>query len=83
MVNPENDRRIDYIELVVRDIDRAKRFYGDAFGWQFTDYGPEYAAFNDGRLDGGFRAGEPHPGGPLVIRLVPPIVATAASPWQT
>jgi predicted enzyme related to lactoylglutathione lyase len=61
------DRRIDYIELVVRDIARAKTFYGAAFGWEFTDYGPEYAAFNDGRLDGGFRTGDPQPGGPLVI----------------
>ncbi len=67
MAKPENDRRIDYVEIVVRDITRAKQFYGDAFGWSFTDYGPDYAAFNDGRLDGGFRTGEPTPGGPLVI----------------
>jgi uncharacterized protein len=61
------DRRIDYVEFVVRDIERAKAFYGAAFGWEFTDYGPEYASFNDGRLDGGFFAGDPKPGGPLVI----------------
>jgi hypothetical protein len=61
------NRRIDYVEFAVRDIARAKTFYGAAFGWEFTDYGPEYAAFNDGRLDGGFRTGEPTPGGPLVI----------------
>jgi hypothetical protein len=61
------DRRIDYVEFAVRDIERAKAFYGAAFGWEFTDYGPEYAAFNDGRLDGGFRKGDPAPGGPLVI----------------
>ncbi len=67
MAKPENDRRVDYVEVVVRDIARAKQFYGDAFGWSFTDYGPDYAAFNDGRLDGGFRSGEPKPGGPLVI----------------
>jgi len=34
---------IDYIELPVDDIDAAKRFYADAFGWAFTDYGPDYA----------------------------------------
>ena len=34
---------IDYLELTVTDLAAAKRFYGDAFGWQFNDYGPEYA----------------------------------------
>ena len=37
-------------------MDEAKRFYGDIFGWEFIDYGPEYASFNEGRLDGGFRS---------------------------
>lgn len=76
MANAENDRRIDYVEFLTADIARAKRFYGDAFGWQFTDYGPEYAAFNDGRLDGGFMAGEPKPGGPLVILFASDLAAT-------
>jgi predicted enzyme related to lactoylglutathione lyase len=76
MAKPENDRRIDYVEIVVRDVGRAKQFYGDVFGWPFTDYGPEYAAFNDGRLDGGFRTGEPKPGGPLVITYAVDLEAT-------
>ena len=60
--------RIDYIELNVSDIAASKAFYGATFGWTFTDYGPEYCAFNDGRLDGGFTTqGKPNPGGPLVI----------------
>lgn len=68
MATSENNNRIDYIEFNVSDIDRAKAFYGSAFGWSFTDYGPGYTAFNDGRLDGGFSAdGEVKPGGPLVI----------------
>lgn len=64
----EKDRRIDYIELPTVDLIEAKRFYGEVFGWQFVDYGPEYTSFNDGRLDGGFRK-EPsvQRGGPLVI----------------
>jgi uncharacterized protein len=32
----------DYIELAAPDVAAAKRFYGDAFGWSFTDYGPDY-----------------------------------------
>ncbi|AWK90052.1 VOC family protein [Azospirillum thermophilum] len=64
-----NDRRIDYIEFTVRDIARAKAFYGAVFGWSFTDYGPAYCEFGDGRLTGGFAQGEPATpaGGPLVI----------------
>jgi predicted enzyme related to lactoylglutathione lyase len=64
----ENDRRIDYIELPTVDIKEAKDFYGDVFGWKFVDYGPDYASFNDGRLDGGFRKeSEVKRGGPLII----------------
>lgn len=49
-----NDRRIDYIEFNASDIERAKAFYVKAFGWKFTDYGPDYTAFEDGRMTGGF-----------------------------
>jgi len=28
--------------LNVADIARSKEFYGKAFGWSFTDYGPAY-----------------------------------------
>ena len=34
---------IDYVELTVTDLEQAKRFYTEAFGWRFNDYGPEYA----------------------------------------
>jgi predicted enzyme related to lactoylglutathione lyase len=47
------DGRIDYVELPGGDIAATKRFYEQAFGWAFTDYGPDYAAFDEG-LDGGF-----------------------------
>lgn len=68
MTSSGNDSRIDYIEINVRDIARSKAFYGGAFGWKFTDYGPEYCAFSDGRLDGGFATSDPpRPGGLLVI----------------
>lgn len=63
-----NNNQIDNIEFNVADIARSKRFYGDVFGWTFTDYGPTYCEFSDGRLTGGFTTGEPvRPGGPLVI----------------
>ena len=63
-----NDRQIDNIEFNVEDIARSRAFYGSAFGWSFTDYGPTYCEFTDGRLTGGLTtAGPVRPGGPLVI----------------
>ena len=67
-----HDRSIDYIEFTVADIARSKAFYGEAFGWTFTDYGPDYSEFTDGHMKGGFDAsgdasGEARPGGPLVV----------------
>ncbi len=49
-----NHERINYIELPARDIAAARTFYGEAFGWTFEAYGPDYLAFNDGAMDGGF-----------------------------
>ena len=34
---------LDYVEINVTDLARAREFYGQAFGWRFNDYGPEYA----------------------------------------
>jgi predicted enzyme related to lactoylglutathione lyase len=68
MSNAEHDRRIDYIEFSVKSVPDAKRFYSSAFGWRFEDYGPDYASFSDGRLNGGFQtAAEVRAGGPLVV----------------
>ena len=46
--------RIDYIELPATNLEAVKDFYADVFGWTFTDHGPDYVAFKDGSLDGGF-----------------------------
>lgn len=66
-----SSNRIDYVEIPVTDVQRAKKFYGEVFGWDFVDYGPDYASFHDGRLDGGL-SGLPKDtgggrGGPLVV----------------
>ena len=44
---------IDYIELAVDDLERAKEFYSRALGWTFNDYGPGYAGIQDPRTPGG------------------------------
>ena len=46
--------KINYIELPATDIEGTKRFFHEAFGWEFIDYGPEYAAISGAGLDGGF-----------------------------
>ena len=77
MATTERDRKIDNIEFNVTDIARSKAFYGAAFDWQFTDYGPTYTEFTDGRLTGGFTTGEEvRPGGPLVILYADDLDAT-------
>jgi predicted enzyme related to lactoylglutathione lyase len=74
-----HDRQIDNIEFNVADIERSKAFYAAVFGWTFTDYGPTYCEFSDGRLTGGFTTGEPvRPGGPLVILYGEDLAATQA-----
>ena len=68
MSQQQHDRRIDYIEFPAMDIQATKRFYEQAFGWEFTDYGPDYTSFADGRLTGGLRKVDSHTkGGPLVV----------------
>ncbi len=47
------DGKLDYIEMPATDVPGIKAFYAEAFGWKFVDYGPDYAAFDEG-LDGGF-----------------------------
>lgn len=49
--------KLDYFELPATGgkLDVVKSFYAAAFGWSFTDYGPTYAAFDEG-LEGGFQA---------------------------
>ena len=48
------DLKLDYIELPALDLDKIENFYHNTFNWQFTEYGPEYRAFTDGKMDGGF-----------------------------
>lgn len=60
---------IDYIELSVTDIAAAKQFYTAAFGWQFRDYGEDYAGIVglDREVGGLSRVAAVTRGGPLVV----------------
>jgi len=46
--------KINYVEFPSKDIEMTKIFFSSVFGWKFEDYGPEYTAFSNAGLDGGF-----------------------------
>ena len=50
--------KINYIELPAINIETTKRFFENAFAWTFVDYGPEYTAFSNQGLNGGFYKSE-------------------------
>lgn len=55
-----SDLKIDYFELPASNLDSVETFYSRVFGWTFEDYGPEYQAFSDGKINGGFYKAEQH-----------------------
>ena len=63
-----DEGKIDYVEIPVTDLDRAREFFGALFGWEFQEWGPDYYSFNDGRLDGGLRrSDEPAPASGVLL----------------
>jgi len=46
--------KINYVELPAKDLPATKAFFESVFGWSFVDYGPDYTAFENQGLDGGF-----------------------------
>ncbi len=51
----------NYMEMKATDLDASKAFYEKAFGFAFTDYGPEYAAVEGGPVQIGLATGEAPP----------------------
>lgn len=46
--------KLNYVEFPSNNLSATKEFFKAAFGWSFVDYGPEYCAFSNEGLDGGF-----------------------------
>jgi len=46
--------KMNYVEFPAKDLTATKAFFESVFGWSFVDYGPEYTAFENQGLDGGF-----------------------------
>jgi predicted enzyme related to lactoylglutathione lyase len=50
----DQTNKIFYIEFQAPDLGKTRAFFETVFGWTFTDYGPDYTSFADGRIAGGF-----------------------------
>lgn len=59
--------RISYVEMPVADVGGARDFYANAFGWSFTDFGPDYSATTGGDVDVGLNGSEDH----AIAQLLP------------
>lgn len=72
--------KIDYIEFQAADLQATRSFFESLFQWKFTDYGPDYTSFTDGRIAGGFARSEKHTmiadGGVLVVFYHPRLEET-------
>ena len=46
--------KINYLEFPSKNIEKTKAFFESVFNWSFTDFGPEYTAFSNQGINGGF-----------------------------
>ncbi len=72
---------VDFFEIPVLDIAKAKAFYSAAFGWTYVDYGPEYADVKGAGLSGGLRKSDVAPtrGGSMIILYSDDLAASEAA----
>jgi len=45
---------INYLELPAQNLAQTKAFFAKVFQWTFEDYGPDYIAFKEACIEGGF-----------------------------
>lgn len=80
------DGKLNYVEFPAKDLTATKAFFSAAFDWSFVDYGPDYVAFSDQGLDGGFFRSEQcstsATGGALLVFYSANIKATLAKVQQ-
>lgn len=48
------NEKINFVEFPAKNIKQTKKFFSSVFGWTFIDYGPEYTAFSNAGINGGF-----------------------------
>ena len=78
--------KLNYVEFPAKYLSATKAFFSAAFDWSFVDYGPDYVAFSDQGLDGGFFRSEQcstsATGGALLVFYSADIKATLARVQQ-
>jgi predicted enzyme related to lactoylglutathione lyase len=75
--------RPDFLELPVADIAAARLFYGSAFGWDMTSFGPTYACTLTGDVDIGLQADPAErTAAPLIVIQVADLDAALAAVEQ-
>ncbi|WP_286232553.1 VOC family protein [Thalassotalea sediminis] len=78
--------KLNYVEFAASNLSATKQFFSAVFGWQFVDYGPEYTAFSNQGLDGGFylvdKCSRMDTGGALLVFYSQDIKATLAKVQQ-
>jgi len=52
--------KINYVEFPAKNIEETKTFFQSVFNWTFEDFGPEYTAFSNQGIDGGFYKADLH-----------------------
>lgn len=50
----QHHEKLQYVEFPSSNLTDTKRFFNQVFGWTFQDFGPEYVAFDNQGLEGGF-----------------------------
>jgi predicted enzyme related to lactoylglutathione lyase len=74
--------KINYVEYAAKDLGATKAFFERAFAWVFEDFGPDYTAFSDQGLDGGFyradKVSTTASGGALIVLYSADLEATQA-----
>ncbi len=74
--------QINYVEFAAGDLEATKEFFTKVFDWQFQDYGPDYIAFTNAGVEGGFFRAELAStiamGGALIVLFSDSLEATVA-----
>lgn len=78
----KDHEKINYLEFPASDLNATKTFFETVFGWSFSDFGPDYSAFSEASIDGGFYraelASKTANGGALVVFYSEQLEATQA-----
>jgi predicted enzyme related to lactoylglutathione lyase len=57
---------LNYVEFTSPKLEETQSFFGDVFGWNFIDYGPDYRDIQGAGTGGGIERGDARPPLPVV-----------------